>query len=150
MKGRELTPERLYALAQGWERVRTLAETRHAPGEHLEQIRQHQERIAGLGKARPGRAVAFEQMTEREALKEHPDLAEAYKTMHAAAAYFALTMPGKPEAQEASIQLVKNRVQNRLDAGETTHFSRGREQENLERQPSRQRPEPGPGPERER
>jgi len=34
---------------------------------------------------RPSRAVAFEQMNEREALKEHPELQEAYKTMHTAA-----------------------------------------------------------------
>ena len=97
---------------------------------------------------RPSRAVAFEQMTEREALKEHPELQEAYKTMHTAAAYFASKMPGKPEAQEAGIQSVMSHVQTRLNAGETSDFRRGREQEKQERQTPQQRPDPGP--ERER
>ncbi|MDR0378372.1 MAG: zeta toxin family protein [Candidatus Accumulibacter sp.] len=52
LKGRELTPERLCSLAQGWERVRTLAEARHAPRDHLEQIGQHRNRVSDLGKAR--------------------------------------------------------------------------------------------------
>lgn len=97
---------------------------------------------------RPSRAVAFEQMSEQGALKEHPELQEAYKTMHTAAAYFASKMPGKPEAQEAGIESVMNHVQNRLNAGETADFSRGREQEKREHQTSQERPEPGP--ERER
>ena len=91
---------------------------------------------------RPSRAVAFERMTERDALKEHPELNEAYKTMHTAAAYFASKMPGKLEAQEVGIQSVMNHVRNRLDAGETADFSRGREQEKLDRMPLLQRPEP--------
>jgi hypothetical protein len=37
--------------AQGWERVKTLAEARHAPREHLEQIEKHMGRVAELGKA---------------------------------------------------------------------------------------------------
>ncbi|MCW8200643.1 cell filamentation protein Fic [Verminephrobacter aporrectodeae subsp. tuberculatae] len=93
---------------------------------------------------RPSRAVAFEQMTEREALKEYPELKDAYETMHTAAAYFESKMPGKPEAQEAGIQSVMDHVQSRLNAGETADFSRGREQEKQEIQTSRQRPEPGP------
>lgn len=97
---------------------------------------------------RPSRAVAFEQLSERDALKEYPELQEAYKTMHMAAVHFASTMPGKPGAQEAGIQSVMNHVQNRLDAGETADFSRVREQEKPERQTSQQRPDPGP--ERER
>lgn len=76
---------------------------------------------------RPTRAVAFEQMTEREALKEHPELQEAYKTMHTAATYFASKMPGKPEAQEAGIQSVMSHVQGRLNAGETADFHQGRD-----------------------
>jgi cell filamentation protein len=64
-------------------------------------------------------------LSEREALKEHPELQEAYKTMHTAATYFASKMPGKPEAQEAGIQSVMNHVQNRLNAGETGKFFPG-------------------------
>jgi cell filamentation protein len=76
---------------------------------------------------RPTRAVAFEQLTEREALKEHPELQEAYKTMHTAATYFASKMPGKLDAQEAGIQSVMGHVQTRLNAGETADFHQGRE-----------------------
>ena len=96
---------------------------------------------------RPSRAVAFERMTEREALKEHPELQEAYKTMHTAAAYFASKMPGKPEGQEAGIQSVMNHVQNRLNAGETTDFHQGREsaqaKEKHATQPERAAPDAG-------
>ncbi|MDR2881647.1 MAG: Fic family protein [Azoarcus sp.] len=74
---------------------------------------------------RPSRAVAFELLSEREALKEYPELKEAYKTMHTAATYFALKMPGNLGAQEAGIQSVMNHVQNRLDAGETAKFFPG-------------------------
>jgi cell filamentation protein len=96
---------------------------------------------------RPCRAVAFEQMSEQEALKAHPELQEAYKTMHTAAAYFASKMPGKPNAQEAGIQLVMNHVQNCLNAGETTDFHQGREsaltKENQATQPERTAPDAG-------
>lgn len=72
----------------------------------------------------PTRAMAFEQMNEQEALKEHPELAEAYRTMHAAAAYFESKMPDKTESREASIQSVMNHVQNLLNAGETAQAMR--------------------------
>lgn len=95
---------------------------------------------------RPSRAVAFEQLSEREALKEHPELQEAYKTMHTAATYFASKMPGKTEAQEAGIQSVMNHVQNRLNAGETANFSQGRESAQTQKevaQPERPAPDAG-------
>jgi cell filamentation protein len=72
---------------------------------------------------RPSRAVAFERLTQAEALKAHPDLEEAFKTMHAASVYFASKLPGQTEAQAAGIQSVAAHVQTRLDAGETRDFS---------------------------
>jgi cell filamentation protein len=75
----------------------------------------------------PTRAVAFEQLSEREALKEHPELQEAYKTMHTAATYFASKMPGKPDAQEAGIQSVMGHVQTWLNAGEIADFHQERD-----------------------
>jgi cell filamentation protein len=97
---------------------------------------------------RPRRAVAFEQLSEREALKEHPELKEAYKTMHAAAAYFASKMLGNPDAQEAGIQSIMSHVQNRLNAGETADFHQGREsaaqaKEKQPAQPERTAPDAG-------
>lgn len=38
---------------------------------------------------RPTRAIAFEQRSEREAVKAHPELQEAYQTMQTATKYFA-------------------------------------------------------------
>jgi cell filamentation protein len=76
---------------------------------------------------RPSRAVAFERMTEADALQDHPDLKEAFKTLHAASAYFESKTPGKPKAQEAGMQSIIGHVQTRLNAGETRDFSQGRE-----------------------
>jgi hypothetical protein len=39
MKAGELTDERMAAVSQGWKSVKIMAETRHAPREHLERIR---------------------------------------------------------------------------------------------------------------
>ena len=76
---------------------------------------------------RPSRAVAFERMTEADALQAHPELKEAYKTLKAASTYFESKMPGKPEAQDGAIQSVVGHVQELLDKGETKGFSQGRE-----------------------
>jgi len=67
---------------------------------------------------RPSRAAAFEQLTEKEALKEYSELKAAYKEVHTTSAYFESKMPDKPETQESSIQSVVDRIQKRLDAGE--------------------------------
>lgn len=73
---------------------------------------------------RPNRAVAFEQLNEQEALKEHPELQAAYRTLRAVAARLAVQMPSDPGAQRAGIQSAMIHVQNRLDAGETADFVR--------------------------
>jgi cell filamentation protein len=82
---------------------------------------------------RPSRAVAFERMTEADALQEHPELKEAFKTLHAASVYFESKMAGKPETQEAGMQSVIGHVQALLNAGETRDFTQGRETEKRER-----------------
>ncbi|WP_281661183.1 Fic family protein [Microvirgula aerodenitrificans] len=99
---------------------------------------------------RPSRAVAFEQLPEQEALREYPELKEAYKTMRKATEYFALKMPNQFDGQAAGIQSVLGHVQRRLDDGETASFSRSRGngprergQELQERQTLIYRSEPG-------
>jgi hypothetical protein len=52
LKGPRAHPGASTRLALGWERVRTLAEARHSPRDHLEQIGQHRNRVSDLGKAR--------------------------------------------------------------------------------------------------
>jgi cell filamentation protein len=78
---------------------------------------------------RPSRAIAFERLMEPEALTEHPELEEAYKTVHTAAAYFESTMPGKTEAQKAAVELVVDHVQACLNDGKTRGFGHGRNAE---------------------
>jgi len=80
----------------------------------------------------PGRAVAFEQLQEADALAEHPELAVAYKTMQAAAAYFESKMPGMPKEQNAGLLAVRQHIQAMLNAGETRDFQQGREAGNFE------------------
>lgn len=67
---------------------------------------------------RPSRAIAFEQLSEAEALAQYPELAPAYQTMHATPAYFASKLPGDRERQKAGIQAAVTHLQARLDAGE--------------------------------
>jgi len=71
---------------------------------------------------RPSRAVAFEQIGEKEALQAHPELKTAYKTLHAAAHYFEMKIPGNVVAQRQSLQQVRQHVQTRLDQGEIQDF----------------------------
>ena len=71
---------------------------------------------------RPSRAIAFEQMPETEAIKEYRDLAEAFKTMHAAAQFFETKMPEDVEAQRNALLIVRKHVQMKLDQGETRDF----------------------------
>lgn len=92
---------------------------------------------------RPSRAVAFEKTIEREALKTHPELKDAYKTMHTAAGYFASKIPGDLDAQEAGVNSVLSHVQKRVDAGETTDFSRDRVTEKQQQKTAPQQSKPG-------
>jgi len=71
---------------------------------------------------RPSRAVAFEQLPKDEAIEKHPDLAEAYKTLHLAGKYFETKMPGNTTAQHEALVVVKKHIQIRLDGGETRDF----------------------------
>jgi len=71
---------------------------------------------------RPIRAVAFEKIGEKEALQAHPELKDAYKTLHAAAHYFETKMPGDVHAQRQALAHVRQHVQTRLDQGETRNF----------------------------
>lgn len=99
---------------------------------------------------RPSRAVAFERMNKADALQEYPkELKEAFKTLHAASAYFKSKMPGKPEARATGMQLIIGHVQARLNAGETRDFSQCREAEKRER-PVMQAERPAPDADHER
>jgi len=71
---------------------------------------------------RPSRAVAFEKTSEQEALQAHPELKDAYKTLHAAAHYFEAKMPGDIKAQRQAVAHVRQHVQIKLDQGETQDF----------------------------
>lgn len=67
---------------------------------------------------RPTRAVAFERLPRADALRRHPGLAPAYRTMHAPPAHFAARLPGDREARKASIRAALARIQAWPDAGD--------------------------------
>jgi cell filamentation protein len=71
---------------------------------------------------RPSRAIAFEQKPEAAALKAFPELSSAYKTLRQAKQYFEAKMPGKQSGQKTALQMVKENIQARLDAGEIQDF----------------------------
>lgn len=71
---------------------------------------------------RPSRAIAFERLSEEEALHAHADLGEAYETMHKAARYFEMKAPGDTVAQQSALLTVRQRIQSQLDQGETRDF----------------------------
>jgi cell filamentation protein len=71
---------------------------------------------------RPSRAVAFEKSAEVDALKEYPNLEEAFKTMRSASQYFETKIPGDATAQQNALQTVRKHVQDRLNEGETSGF----------------------------
>lgn len=73
---------------------------------------------------RPSRAVAFEQLPEAEALEQHSDLGEAFKTLHTASQYFETKMPGDTAAQRNALLAVRTHVQAKLDQGEVHDFRR--------------------------
>jgi cell filamentation protein len=93
---------------------------------------------------RPARAVAFEKLPERDALKAHPELASAYATLREAEKYFQSKLPGKPGSQCQAAKQVKECVQTRLDAGETENFRDGKRT----RTPPRKKPRIEPDRER--
>ena len=75
-----------------------------------------------LDAIRPSRAIAFEQLPEADAIKEHSDLGEAFKTLHMAAQYFETKIPGDHAAQRNALLAVTKHVQARLEEGETRGF----------------------------
>jgi cell filamentation protein len=71
---------------------------------------------------RPLRAIAFRELPERDALQDHPELVDAYKALHAAAAHFKQALPTDASAQEQAMANAKEKIVERLDEGETRNF----------------------------
>ncbi len=80
-----------------------------------------QELVRGI--ISPSRAVAFEQLTEAEAIQEHPELKYAYDTLHAARHYFSKQLANESDVQSA-LDTVMRHIQQRLNIGEVQGFSR--------------------------
>lgn len=100
---------------------------------------------------RPSRAIAFEQLPEREAIAEHRDLADAFKTMHAADQYFKAQMPQDAEAQRNALLAVRKHVQTKLDQGETKDFRQSPADKQKAKQAEQTRPRDArQGPDHER
>jgi len=73
---------------------------------------------------RPARAVYFEKVTEQRAIKAYSELEQAFKTLHAASAYFAEKLSGNPKAQIEAMKQIRQYIQGELDAGKTSGFHR--------------------------
>jgi cell filamentation protein len=90
---------------------------------------------------RPNRAAAFEKLPEKEALKAHPELSDAFKTLHKAKQYFEAKIPGSTSGQKTALQMVKECIQARLNEGETRGFKPVKQTETKKR-PVRAKDEP--------
>ncbi|MDR1277017.1 MAG: Fic family protein [Candidatus Accumulibacter sp.] len=75
---------------------------------------------------RPARAVAFEKLPERDALKAYPELVRAYATLFDAEKYFQTKFLGQPQSRYQASKQVNERVQALLDAGEVENFQGGK------------------------
>lgn len=76
---------------------------------------------------RPSRAKAFGRLPEDEAVRQYPELSEAYKTLHKASSYFEEQLPGKSEAQQQAVKTVFDQIQKRLNDGEVREFGPNRD-----------------------
>jgi cell filamentation protein len=74
--------------------------------------------------SRPLRAISFEKKAPLLALREHPELAVAYKTMESANRYFLEKWPDNVPAQSAALKQTRQYIQSKLDLGETKDFHR--------------------------
>jgi cell filamentation protein len=103
---------------------------------------------------RPTRALAFEQLPEKEAREQHPELGAAFDDLKRAGEYYDKKMPDK---KEASMQAVKAHIQTRLNEGETQNFT-PEKQDATKAEPTKApsaraanaKPKEEPEPERER
>lgn len=73
---------------------------------------------ASSTEVRPSRAVAFEKLTEPEALAKHPELQGAFEALRAMRSTLAERFPGNTPAQEHYGSQARSEVQRRLDAGQ--------------------------------
>lgn len=93
---------------------------------------------------RPTRAIAFEKMTEAEAMEAHPELRGAYDVLHTARAVFTSKLsPAREETLQKMLTGVREHVQRRLDAGYTNDFALPRQTEQDREQGARLRSDPG-------
>ena len=73
---------------------------------------------------RPLRAIAFERLPESEALKQFPELADAFSAMRKAVDHGAGKFPRDAAGQQQFQESVRAAIIERLDAGEVAHFQR--------------------------
>jgi cell filamentation protein len=66
---------------------------------------------------RPSRAVAFERLSERDALTKHPELAKTFEAREAIRTSLTQQFPTDPQVQQSYMAAVTKDLQRRLDAG---------------------------------
>jgi cell filamentation protein len=87
------------------------------------------------GIVRPFRALAFEKMPSAEAIRQYPELKEAFTTLVAADKYFRGKMPGNEVAQAQAMQKTRDYIQSKLNAGEVSGFRRPASEKSVEKPP---------------
>ena len=66
---------------------------------------------------RPSRAIAFEQLSEAEALRRHPELRDAYAVLHGVRETYKAKYPGNEKAQAHFVKQAHSEIVRRLDNG---------------------------------
>lgn len=87
---------------------------------------------------RPSRAVAFEHLTEQEALKKHPELKPAYAGLQKVSESLNERFPGNEKAQQHYMLQARSEVIRKLDTGKVLEPIKT--QEPVKRQEIRQEP----------
>ncbi|GHU37385.1 hypothetical protein AGMMS50256_35260 [Betaproteobacteria bacterium] len=96
---------------------------------------------------RPTRAVSFEKLPEDQALRKHPELAQAFNTLHKAESYFVEKIPTDATKQQQAVSAVRISIQASLNEGETRSFQPSREKSQAKQQ-LKETPKDAPKPER--
>ncbi len=67
---------------------------------------------------RPSRAIAFEQLSEAEALRRHPELRDAYAVLHGVRETYKEKYPDNEKAQAHYLKQAHSEIVRRLDNGQ--------------------------------
>jgi len=128
-----LTTQEQHDYLKGFDQLSNLLTRpdRAASLEEISQIEKMRQRARNQGpqhgtvpqSIRPERVVAFEKLPKEDALREYPELVEAYKALDKGIECAQRIYPGKQAAQNDFGREVKQHISKRLVTGETKNFA---------------------------